>query len=498
MKKRVILCCVTCYLLSAFPGNTGSRLMDSLYCVMEYSEGIINCSWSESPRSRQYVNMTLMDINRGPFCAKDPAKLEPSHETWTCSKVFAGHWLYDSIHLAFVPNRSLESHLNVSNEGDVAKPKNLRCKVSLDQMIHCSWEVRQEVADSVDFSLYYQDQSRKEEVCKSTCWQETPTHLSCACNFTSRPYNSPIHLLNISVGPADPKNSNVLFKICKNIKLLPRNLTINEKSKGETFLISWDKDPIEKPDFKYHYELCYWRDNEVKPTEVTLDCPGHNKTGTPHNGPQELLKLGTHLEPSSSYSVKIRVRLEEDDPSHCYKGPWSEWSAVQTLHTKSVPNTLLLCILVLSAVVVLVIFSFCGFRALVRYKKRWDDGIPNPSKSSIVKSLRKAKNGPGFPHDDHLYVEPFNKITMWTPSKKDPIFFKQEEEEQISRPESEMFQDDDTKCLFLFPMTEDEYPTASITEGYKPFAELIEEQGSKDSEEPQFTVCAFDGPYLFS
>ncbi|XP_056426620.1 uncharacterized protein LOC130367819 isoform X2 [Hyla sarda] len=493
MKKSAILCCVTCLLLSACRKNQGSKVKDSLSCVMQYSEGIVTCSWSESWNSTQFVNMTLEERTTGPMCEKmEPVKITPTHLTRTCHKKVT--WtLYSEIHLILQPDRDLEARLNVSNAGDEAKPKDLDCKVSADGMINCNWEVRQEVADSVDFTLYY----RNEEACQPRCWQKNPgipSYLFCTCNFTAGDRDNPIQLRNISVKPTESETSLIKFKICKNIKLQPRNLTIEEKTKGETFLVKWKNEQSEKPEFRYQYELCYWKENDMKPKEAASDCPGHRKELS-HANPSVLLKLSAQLQPSSNYSVKVRVKLGEENPDHCYKGPWSEWSSVQTFHTKSVQNMLLLSILVPTAVVVLVICAACGCKALIRYKKKLDDRIPNPSKSSIIKSLRKAKNGSSFPYEEHLYVEPCNKVFMRAPSLKDTNLLIKDEE-KISRPNSELLQDDDSQCLFN--MVKEEYPMASVTDGYKPFSELMDEQNNKEMDDSQFTICAFDGPYLFS
>ncbi|XP_066449634.1 cytokine receptor common subunit beta-like isoform X2 [Eleutherodactylus coqui] len=494
MKINVILCCVACCLLSLFPENKGSKLKDSLYCFMQYSKKIITCSWSESERSRQFVHMSLMDINGSPVCDEmEPVQITPTHRNWKCHKILSvNSFLYQELHFIFLPDRSLESRLNVSNEGDEAKPKNLHCEVT-GGIISCFWEVRQEVADSVDFTLYYQKASEKEEACQPRCWQKTPTYLSCACNFTADHKNS-ILLHNITVQPTDPETSKIVFKICKNIMLEPRILTVEERKEEETFEIGWKKQIEQNAHFKYKYELCYWREKDMKPNEDAVDCPGNTLS---QNDNFRVLRLENPLEPGSNYSVKVRVRLGEIDPDECYKGPWSEWSNVQTFHTKSVVSTAVLFILVLSSVVFFVICAVCGYRAIVRYKKQWEDTIPNPSKSSIVKGLHKAKNGPSFPYEEHLYVEPYNNVLMQAPSKKD-INLLEEGEEQVNWPHNELFWEDDSQCISLFKMTKEEYPAASPTEGYTPFSELVDEQENREMEDSRFTFSAFDGPYLLS
>ncbi|CAN2390557.1 hypothetical protein PRIEUP_LOCUS594 [Pristimantis euphronides] len=500
MKKSVILCFVASCLLSAFPGNEGSKLKDSLYCVMEYPGGTVTCSWSESRNSTQFVNMSLAYEDGNPVCDyMEPVEITPTHLNWTCHK--KGFFnLHYNLKLAFIPDRSLESRLNVAREGDDAKPKDLRCQAS-GRMINCSWRVRQEVVDSVDFTLYYQNVYGKEEAFQPICWQEIPPYLSCACNFTANDNHS-IH--NISVRPTNPETSYKEFVACQHVTLRPMNITVKEISKGKTFEINW-KIENKLTDFKYHYEACYWRQNDIKPNEVSFDCLGVSKTLSTS---EMRFRLGKELNSGSNYSVKVRVRVAEKDPKTCYNGPWSEWSNVQTFHTKSDLHILLLCFLVISAVVVFVICAVCGCRALVRYKKKWEAEIPSPCKSSIVKGLQAAKdslvtlsltlqNGPSFPHEDHFCVEPYNKVLLWPLSKEDTNLLKQDEE-QITRPDSEFLQDDDTQCLRLFKMTLEEAPTASPTTEYTPFSELIKEQENRSMENCEVTICDFDGPYLFS
>ncbi|XP_073411775.1 uncharacterized protein [Dendrobates tinctorius] len=498
MTKTVILCCVTCCLLSAFPGSKGSKLNDSLSCFLNYTESIVTCSWSESQSSRQLVNMSLAEINKRHFCQEmEPVKFTETHLRWTCHRNVSELKLFSFIRFAFLPDRSLERRLIVSNEADEAKPKNLRCQVSDDGIIICFWEVRQEVADSVDFSLYYQNDFGNEETCQPRCSPMIDIYLSCTCNFTAGHLKIPLQFRNISVRPTDPNTSNKYFSLCNNIKLLPRRLIAQERAEGKDFEISWKNNIITNNNFIYHYEVCYWKENDMKAKEIAFDCPGVTK---PEENDFILLKSGIQLQPSSNYSVKVRVRLHQTNTNNCFQGPWSEWSNVQTFHTKAVPNTVMLSILVLFIVVALVILAVCGCKILVRYMKQWEDRIPNPNKSAIIKSLQKAKktkNRPSFSYEEHLYVERYSKVMMWGPSKNDANLLKQDED-HITQPDSEWLQYDDSQCLFLFKETKEEYPITSVTDNYRPFSELIDEQETGHMEVSQFNICAFDGPYLFS
>ncbi|XP_069623151.1 uncharacterized protein [Ranitomeya imitator] len=487
----------------------GSKLKESLSCFLNYTESIVTCSWSESQSSRQLVNMSLAEINQRPFCQDmEPVKFTETHLIWTCHRNVSELKLFSFIRFTFLPDRSLETRLSVSNEADKAKPQNLSCQVSDDQMIICFWEVRQEVADSVDFSLYYWNDSGNEEACQPRCWPKIDIYLNCTCNFTADHLKIPIHFRNISIRPTDPKTSNMYFSLCKNIKLPPRRLITQERAEGKDFEISWKNNIITQYNFSYHYEVCYWKENDMKAKEIAFDCPGVTK---PETNDFTVLKSGIQLQPSGNYSVKVRVQLHQTNTNLCLQGPWSEWSNVQTFHTISELNTVMLSILVLLIVIALVILAVCGCKILVRYMKQWEDRIPNPNKSAIIKSLQKAKktkdrlviryltlqNGPSFSYEDHLYVEPYNKVMMWGPSKNDPSLLKPDED-HITQPQSEWLQYDDSQCLFLFNETKEEYPITSVTDSYKPFSELIDEQETGHTEVSQFNVCAFDGPYLFS
>ncbi|XP_018430521.1 PREDICTED: uncharacterized protein LOC108803180 isoform X2 [Nanorana parkeri] len=227
-----------------------------------------------------------------------------------------------------------------------------------------------------------------------------------------------------------------------------------------------------------------------------------------YHDPSVILQLNNQLKPNSNYSLMIRVLLKEPVDTHCYHGPWSEWSEVQTLTTKAVANPILLYALIPIGVIVLVMFAFCGYRALVRYTKHWNERIPNPNKSAIIKGLQKTKdrlvmryltlqNGSYLPYGEHLYVEPYNNAMMWTSSDSKDSRHAYQNVEHISRLDSDLISEEDTDCSIICDLKED-YPTATVVDGYKPFTDVADEQESEDIKDPQFVFSAFDGPYLFS
>ncbi|XP_072255757.1 uncharacterized protein [Pyxicephalus adspersus] len=492
-KNSFVICWLTSCLLSAVPGNQGVTLLESLSCVQSYPEGKLTCTWSENRALGNLVNVTLMTTTeRSPSknaCLKRSLTRGSQQNIWTCSIVLNATSETDHFSLSFLPERSLETRLNSEEEKDEAKPQNLHCDDN-DGNITCSWQVREEIAESFDFGLFYGNDTNE---CEPDCQHKIPKYLFCQCNIrTDSHLNTSALMKTISVKPSN-KASPQTYVLCLIYQLSPINLTINETRKGEIFIATWTHNEV--PTSKYLYELCYWdeRDLEIKGPSV---CPGKSEQISNSHELKKIFWLGEQLKPSSNYSLMGRVRLVART-NQCYQGPWSEWSRVQTMTTKAVPNLFLLYILIPVCVIVAVMFVFYGYRALIKYTKQWNEKIPNPNKSSIFKSLQKTKKGSCLPFKEHLYVEPCNNIIMCTPSVT---------EEKINSLKSEHVPGEDAKSCVLSDPIKKDYPTASIADDYKPFSDLTSEQESEDTfecefkakKDSEFAFSAFDGPYLFS
>ncbi|XP_068128325.1 cytokine receptor common subunit beta-like isoform X2 [Hyperolius riggenbachi] len=537
MKKNNILYCVTFCLLSAISDNQvtcepreamasetfddaklrrkGSKLLESLFCYTQYPSIKMHCSWSESLLSGQLLNMSLVIVNKSEsICQKTKlASSSFTHQAWMCTVPLKSPTWMDSIKMGFLPERSLERWLNAPEDRDEAKPQELHCDETDGNRIICSWKVRKEIAESIDFMLFY-SKDKRDEQCFPTCQEGNPPYLFCQCTIDGQVNTSALAVLKtIHISPRKVEDSYKIYILCSNISL-PANssiLTINETKKGEIFIASV-KNAVPLTDiskyFKYHYELCYWRQDDLKSHEVPNDCPDKFKEIiSRHQEPSVKFQLGKKLDPSSNYSMRVRVRLNESNPTSCYNGPWSEWSRVQTLQTKAVLNATLLYVLIPTCVIVIVMCALCGYRALKRYTTQWNDRIPNPGKSSIINGFQKTKarfsltNGAtNLQYGEHVYVEPCNNVVMWTSStSKDTAHLKQDEVCTIT-PTIEPALDDDPQSIFVCNPSEN-YPTASLTEGYQPFTEVMTEQENEqeysDTEDSQFAYSAFDGPYLF-
>ncbi|XP_072255754.1 uncharacterized protein [Pyxicephalus adspersus] len=498
-KNSFALCCVIFCLLSAVPENQGNKLQESLNCFLLYPSEIITCKWLEDIDLESLVNMTLLttsDKSSVPktICKEKSVTRGSKRNTWTCHIPWEGTET-DDIKISLVPEKNLETRPNSEEEKDEAKPQNLRCD-DTNGIITCSWQIRREISESITFGLFY-DNDMKE--CQPKCQQENLKYCSCHCKISTDSHlNTSALLKTISVKPS---NKNPLsFMLCHVYKLPARNLTINETNKGEAFTVTWTNDIEENNNFQddYHYELCYWnqRDLEIKNPDVCLGKSINIPSNKEH---KVMLQLGQLLEPSSNYSLMVRVRLESK-LNHCYKGPWSEWSRVHTITTKAVPNHILLYVLIPICVIILVIFAFWGYKTLVRYKKQWDEKIPNPNKSAIIKSLQKTKNGSFLSNKQHLYVEPSKNIMMWTSSNSNesPHFYYNQN--NIDSLDGELIPEEDTKCfiLDLNDLTKENYPTATFSEEYKPFTDLTNEQESKDIKDSTCTSSiSKEYPHLY-
>lgn len=508
-KNSVVTYWVIFCLLSAVPRNQGAKLLDSLSCFRLYPQKYITCTWSENNFSGNLVNMTLKEKDREKSAClkKSVTGSSLTHSNWTCDVALGeGRSAADFINFNFEPDRKLETRLNTEEEKDEAKPQNLHCNTT-DGNITCSWQIRKEIAESIDFDLFYYN---SEKECQPEC-QQISDYFSCHCNIaTDGHLNTSDFLKTISVKPRKPQHSFKQFRLCLIYKLPPINLTINETKKGEVFTVSWKRHSwnstnLESEHFKYVYELCYWNQNDLKLKEIPDNCPNAPINIPVNQDPSVILQLDKHLKPSSNYSLMVRVHLKESK-KNCFQGPWSEWSKVQTLTTKAVLSLILLYILIPICIIVLVIFAIFGYKALVRYTRLWDESIPNPNKSAIIKALQKTKkpivcherNGSCLPYEEHLYVEPCNNLMMGTSSvsKEPPYYYNNED--HISKLNSQLIPQEDIECFILCDHTKEDYPTATIVDGYKPFTDLESEQESKDINDSQFMFSAFDGPYLFS
>uniref|UniRef100_A0A7M4FQE1 Colony stimulating factor 2 receptor subunit beta n=1 Tax=Crocodylus porosus TaxID=8502 RepID=A0A7M4FQE1_CROPO len=237
--------------------------------------------------------------------------------------------------------------------GDDGHPKNLHCLFNGVDRLLCSWEVRQEVTSSVLFTLFYKaTQTSEEKECLPIHEKKLPNIpyvlQSCEISITS-----PNHMCqyNISVRPQKVEMQLELFK---HIKVpAPVNLTVT-KTKDQEYKLRWVKHALHYEDIRQTYEVLYWKADQTS-------------TDEPH-----LVLRQDSLEPLTCYRAKVRARVHA---SSGYNGTWSEWSEEHTWKTEHGTSDM--------------VFYVRDF--IERDSKKWEEKIPNPSKSQLVQGFFQVR-----------------------------------------------------------------------------------------------------------
>ncbi|XP_069087451.1 cytokine receptor common subunit beta [Pleurodeles waltl] len=276
-------------------------------------------------------------------------------------------------------------------EGTAAAPKNLQCFFDATNRMRCTWEVRAEVTESVSFILYYRESSQASETpCHPEELEPVPRGVIrfYSCEFLlSDPEE--LGLVQISVRPQTKTKS---FRQCLNIQPFPpSDLKVEPEEDRQVYHLSWSPQPLGYS-ISQQYQLCYQKqeknDKARAINQFSLGCPSHWKEVNITNGPPTLsFNLKTQLEPLSHYTARVRARVNLEDPAKCYAGPWSEWSKAIIWETDAVWDPQILYVLLLVGVIVMLAAAVPCYNYLKRSRRRWEDEIPNPSKSKLLASF---------------------------------------------------------------------------------------------------------------
>uniref|UniRef100_A0A493SUP9 Fibronectin type-III domain-containing protein n=1 Tax=Anas platyrhynchos platyrhynchos TaxID=8840 RepID=A0A493SUP9_ANAPP len=264
--------------------------------------------------------------------------------------------------LAFPSHWTDLVHADPDKGQEPIQPRNLRCIFSSANLLTCSWEVKKVITTSVIFGLFFRaTPASAEEEC-SPVYEKVLPHIpyvvqSCAIPVSNISSQSRYH---VSVRT---KTEEKLIEAHKNIKVLPpTNLTVTMNKDGE-YELRW----IKHTRREQCYELEYWKTSQME-TPINDD-------------PYHLLR---NLEPSTSYTIKMRAKVRE------YEGLWSEWSEEFTWKTDS--GTLGGGLPGLGRQIFAVrqiLKTLCCRR--YRQKKLWEENIPNPGKSLLIQSYLGAR-----------------------------------------------------------------------------------------------------------
>ncbi|XP_053326263.1 cytokine receptor common subunit beta [Spea bombifrons] len=276
-------------------------------------------------------------------------------------------------------------------KGDKAGPQNLLCEYNGVTEMRCSWEVMEEVTQSVSYALYYIEYpkeadsktagllnttySAREKKCipqKSTSVAGT-SYVLYSCTLEIPP-NQAYNSFNIQVRPHEAVKT---FTPCKNIQTQPpTNIKVEERS-DNGYMVHWNPPVPALHNIQLAYQLCYWKQGDT-------ECPPHLLFNVSGNIPEYYI-LSSALQASSNYAVKVRTRPDHSQPY--FSGPWSDWSYRASWKTRKTANDKIVFLIVPVSVIVLLICVRFLSTFVSRLKKRWENALPNPSKSKLLSNL---------------------------------------------------------------------------------------------------------------
>ncbi|XP_037587425.1 cytokine receptor common subunit beta isoform X2 [Cebus imitator] len=268
-----------------------------------------------------------------------------------------------------------------SQPGDEAQPQNLQCFFDGAAVLSCSWEVRREVVSSVSFGLFYKPSPEagsavllREKECSPVLREEFGSlHIRHHCGIPV-PDPSTRGRYIVSVQPRRPEKH---IKSSEHIQMAPPSLTISKD--GDSYSLHWKAMKMQYEHIDHTFEIQYRKNS------TTWE---DSKTETLQNAHSMALPA---LEPSTTYWARVRVRTSRSG----YDGIWSQWSEERSWETEwALPVWVLPLVVVLLTLTVLVALRFCGIYGY-RLSRKWEERIPNPSKSHLFQNGIAERRPPG-------------------------------------------------------------------------------------------------------
>ncbi|XP_032202284.1 cytokine receptor common subunit beta isoform X1 [Mustela erminea] len=262
-----------------------------------------------------------------------------------------------------------------SQTGDKAQPQNLQCFFDGAAVLSCSWEVRSEVANSVSFALFYKaSPNAGEEECSPVLKEELPgLYVRHQCQIAvPNPRKDSQYTISIR-----PKEEEKFIKSSENIQMAQPTLNVTKSRDGYT--LHWTAQEMFYKHIGHTFQVQY------KKATASRE---ESKTETLQNAHSMSLPP---LEPSTRYQARVRVKPTPGG----YDGIWSEWSEELFWDTEWVlPMWVLVLILVFTTGALLPALRCCGMYGY-RLNQKWEEKIPNPSKSHLFQNGSAGLQLPG-------------------------------------------------------------------------------------------------------
>ncbi|XP_018407791.1 PREDICTED: cytokine receptor common subunit beta [Nanorana parkeri] len=259
--------------------------------------------------------------------------------------------------------------------------QNLKCEYDGSVKMNCSWEVKRELISSVSFTLYYTESPTDCKFAstdgKKSCLgeidesKESGPYVQYRCSLQV-PLSQAHNYFSIQVRMLEEVKD---LKAHENIQIeSPTDLQIkNQSSNGYTLI--WSPPEVVFPTIQLTYQLCYWKEGDP-------ECPPYSLVNVSGNPPEYYFPI-SKLEGFTHYTAKVRAKPDEKS---LYNGPWSEWSQSRSWRTTNVLTTNIICICAFIISITISLFAFFAFRYYKRLKQSFNDSLPNPSKSKLLRN----------------------------------------------------------------------------------------------------------------
>ncbi|XP_075039164.1 cytokine receptor common subunit beta isoform X2 [Mixophyes fleayi] len=368
--------------------------------VQQSGNGLLNVSW----KMPDYIYSPVSLLYQITYCRKD-------WETWQDAAVLnvLGNMEVSLSPQLFVPGStylfrvrsvSAEHHQLRSTwskesawtmpQVNEAAPQNLHCEYDGLTQMRCSWEVRKELVSSLSYTLYYRESptdvdsevsssissisAKREKSCVSESNQIKDgvpyVQYSCTLQVPSSQANNSFYI------QVRPKEEVKTFKPSENIQTKPpKDLQIKDRL-SHGYMMRWSQPVVEFSTIQLTYQLCYWKQGDS-------ECPDQSLVNVSGNLPEYCIP-SSELQGSTYYTARVRAK---PDGKSGYNGPWSDWSQSYSWKTDKVVDTKTICIYAFVISIVLSVCVYQGYKYCNRLRQRWNDSLPNPSKSELLSKL---------------------------------------------------------------------------------------------------------------
>ncbi|XP_063479806.1 cytokine receptor common subunit beta isoform X3 [Symphalangus syndactylus] len=362
--------------------------LQTLRCYNDYTSHI-TCRWADTQDAQRLVNVTLIRrVNEDP---PKPVSCDLSDDMpWSacphprcvprrCVIPCQSFVVTDVDYFSFQPDRPLGTRLTVTLTQHVQPPAPRDLKISTDQdHFLLTWSVALGGPQShwlsqgdVEFEVVYkrlQDSWEDAATLLSNTSQATlgPEHLMPSSTYVARVRTRLAPGSRLSGHPS--KWSPEVRWDSQPVQMAPPSLNVTKD--GDSYSLRWETMKMRYEHIDHTFEIQYRKD-----TATWKD----SKTETLQNAHSMALPA---LEPSTRYWARVRVRTFRTG----YSGIWSEWSEARSWDTESVlPMWVLALVVIFLTITVLLALRFCGIYGY-RLRRKWEEKIPNPSKSHLFQN----------------------------------------------------------------------------------------------------------------